>query len=333
MRVLVTGSSGHLGEGLVRALRDLGRDVAGADLRAGPFTSRTGSIEDRGFAREIVRGADAVVHAATLHKPHLVTHSRSAFVETNVVGTLNLLEEAVAAGVGRFVYTSTTSAFGRALRPEPNAPAAWITEDVAPRPTNVYGATKLAAEHLCEIVHREQGLPCVVLRTSRFFPEPDDRRAIREGYSDANAKANEYLHRRVDLQDAVEAHLLALERAPQIGFGRYIVSATTPFTTAHLRDLRVDAEAVVARLFPELPDLYRRLGWRMFPSIDRVYVNARAREELGWQPTFGFGEILRRLAGDEAMQSELARAVGAKGYHDRTFREGPYPVQDERARS
>ncbi len=328
MRVLVTGSSGHLGEGLVRMLRSLGREVVGVDLRDGPFTSRIGSIADRTFARETLQGVDAVLHAATLHKPHVATHSRNEFVQTNVVGTLNLLEEAVAAQVRSFVYTSTTSTFGRALMLEAGAPAAWITEDVSPRPKNIYGATKLAAEHLCEIVHRDHGLSCIVLRTSRFFPEEDDHKATREAYTNDNVKANEYLYRRVDLQDAVAAHLAALERAAEIGFGRYIISATTPFTTAHLRDLRTDAAEVVAQLFPEFEDTYGRFGWRMFPSIDRVYVNAKAREELGWRPKFDFGEVLRRLRRDEDLRSSLARDVGTKGYHDRTFRDGPYPVQE-----
>ena len=101
------------------------------------------------------------------------------FVDTNVTGTLTLLEEAVAAGVGRFVFTSTTSAFGRALTPPPGAPAAWVTEDVAPVPRNIYGVTKTAAEDVCELVHRDHGLPVVILRTSRFFPEPDDRDEVR----------------------------------------------------------------------------------------------------------------------------------------------------------
>ena len=107
-----------------------------------------------------VAGVEAVLHAATLHKPHVGTHTRQDFVDTNVTGTLTLLEEAVAAGVGRFVFTSTTSAFGRALTPPPGAPAAWITEDVTPVPRNIYGVTKVAAEDLCELVHRDHGLPC-----------------------------------------------------------------------------------------------------------------------------------------------------------------------------
>src|SRR6202030_781641 len=112
---------------------------------------------------DCVAGAGAVLHTATLHKPHVGTHGKQAFVDTNVTGTLTLLEEAVAAGVDGFVFTSTTSAFGRALTPGPGAPAAWITEDVAPRPRNIYGVTKTSAEDLCELVHTEHRLPVIVL--------------------------------------------------------------------------------------------------------------------------------------------------------------------------
>ena len=114
---MVTGSAGHLGEALVLTLREAGRDVIGLDRRPSPFTDAVGSITDRPFVRECLRGAGAVLHAATLHKPHVGTHSRQSFLDTNVTGTLSLLEGAVTAGVGAFVFTSTTSAFGAALTP------------------------------------------------------------------------------------------------------------------------------------------------------------------------------------------------------------------------
>ena len=76
-----------------------------------------------------MKACDVVYHAATLHKPHVATHSRQDFVDTNITGTLNLLEEAVSAGVEAFVFTSTTSVFGDALTPPPGAPAAWVTEE------------------------------------------------------------------------------------------------------------------------------------------------------------------------------------------------------------
>src|SRR5687767_13258537 len=137
-----------------------------------------------------MRDVDAVLHAATLHKPHVATHTRQDFVDTNITGTLNLLEESVRSHVTAFLFTSTTSTFGLALEPAPGAPAAWIDESVRPIPKNIYGVTKVAAEDLCELAHRNQGLACLVLRTSRFFPEPDDNANARSAYADANLKTN-----------------------------------------------------------------------------------------------------------------------------------------------
>jgi UDP-glucose 4-epimerase len=315
MRILVTGSSGHLGEALCRVLAADGVETIGLDLLPSPHTTIVGSVADRDTVREAMRDVDAVLHAATLHKPHVGSHSRQEFVDTNVTGTLALLEEAVAANVSRFVYTSTTSAFGRALTPEQGAPATWITEDVVPVGRNVYGVTKVAAENLCELVHRDHGLPVLILRTSRFFPEADDRDEVRAAYEDANLKVNELLYRRADLEDIVGAHRLALEKAPELGFGRYIISATTPFTPEDLQELHEDAPAVVARHHPRYAELYERLGWRMFDTIERVYVNAAARRDLGWTPRYDFAYALERLAKGEDWRSELTRLVGAKGYH------------------
>ena len=166
-----------------------------------------------------------------------------------------------------------------------------------------------------------------MLRTSRFFPEQDDDKRVRETWAEDNIKANEYLYRRVDLEDVVSAHLLAAERAPEIGFGKYIVSATTPFSPRDLPELRTDAPLAARRSVPDYEAEYARRGWRMVPGIDRVYVNERARYELGWQPRYDFRFIVELLKAGEDMRSPLARLVGSKGYHAEVFAEGPYPVE------
>ncbi len=324
-KVLVTGSSGHLGEALVRTLRAQGREVVGLDVLDSPFTSHVGSIADPAFVRDCIQGADSVLHTATLHKPHVGTHDHQAFVETNVMGTTVLLEEGVAAGITRFVFASTTSAFGRALVPSPGSPAAWITEDVVPVPRNIYGVTKTAAEDVCELVARDQRLPIVVLRISRFFPEADDNPEITSMYVDENIKANEYLYRRIDVEDVVSAHLLAEDRAPALGFGKYIISATPPFAREDAVELVRDAPAVVGRLFPDQVAEYARRGWKMFPRIDRVYDNERARAQLGWSPRYDFRRLLDCLKSDQNPRSPLATTIGAKGYHPVTT--GPYTVR------
>ena len=204
----------------------------------------------------------------------------------------------------------------------------WVTEELPSIPKNIYGTTKLMAENLCELFFREKGLPVVVLRTSRFFPEDDDDPAMRSAYALDNAQANELLHRRLDIADAVSAHLLAMMRAPEIGFGRYIVSATSPFAQHHLAALARDAGSVVRELYPDCAELYAACGWRLFPGIDRVYVNERARRELGWHPEFDFAHVLRSLRAGSDFRSSLAREVGSKGYHDTSFDDGPFPVAE-----
>lgn len=318
MKILITGSAGHLGEALVRTLQNTTHEIIGLDLIQSDFTNEVGSITDRDVVRRCIKEVDAVLHTATLHKPHVATHSRQSFIDTNITGTLNLLEEAVLADVKSFIFTSTTSTFGRALVPPADSPAAWITEDTVPVPKNIYGVTKTAAEDLCELYSLKSKLPCLILKTSRFFPEEDDEPTVRQAYEDGNIKANEFLYRRVDIEDIVSAHLLALEKAPEIGFGRYIISATTPFTREDLTELRTNAPNVVKRLYPDYEEEYGKRGWKISPEIERVYVNERARKDLGWNPRYDFQHVLDNLKTGIDPRSPLAIAVGAKGYHSQT---------------
>jgi UDP-glucose 4-epimerase len=303
MRILVTGSSGWLGQTLVPRLRRAGHEVVGIDPLPAETTQAVGSIADRDFVRAVMRDAavNAVIHAGALHKPHVETRSRSDFVLVNVQGTLNLLEESVASGsrVDRFIFTSTTSLMIskdiHAGRAGGATKAEWITEAMAPLlPRNIYGVTKLAAEQLCRLFHELHGLPVVILRTARFFPEDDDM-AHTMAQSEPNTKANEFLFRRLTVEDAAESHVAALDKAPELGFDTFIVCAKTPFSRDDCEALIHDAPAVVARYFPRYRDLYARLGWTMFPSIDRVYDSAKAARRLGFVCRTGFAEKLAEV--------------------------------------
>jgi UDP-glucose 4-epimerase len=305
MRILVTGSSGWLAQTLVPRLQRDGHEVIGLDPLPAPTTRIVGSIADRALVRAAIRdfGIEAVVHAGALHKPNIATHAQSDFIAVNVQGTLNLLEESVAPGakVDRFVFTSTTSLMIsnqiRAGRDGGATEAVWITEEMAPlRPRNIYGVTKRSAELLCDMAHQRDGLPILILRTGRFFPEEDDMaHAIEQ--SEPNTKANEFLFRRMTVEDAAEAHVVALHKAPQLGFDTFIISAKTPFAPADCPHLLTDAPSVVARYFPHYRDLYAALGWTMFQSIDRVYDSSKAAERLGFVCRTGFAEKLAELQG------------------------------------
>ena len=303
MRILVTGSSGWLGETLVPRLRQAGHEVVGIDPVSSPTTRVVGSIADRALVRATMRDfqVEAVIHAGARHKPHVQTHAPSEFVAVNIQGTLNLLEESVSAGsqVDRFVFTSTTSLMVsngiRAGRAGGATRAAWMTEELTPlHPRNIYGVTKLSAEHLCRMFHELHGLPVVVLRTARFFPEGDDMaHAIVQ--SEENTKTNEFLFRRLTVADAAESHVVALDKARELGFDTFIISATTPFSRDDCEQLIIDAPAVVARYFPRYPELYASLGWTMFESIDRVYDSTKAATRLGFVCRTGFREKLAEL--------------------------------------
>ena len=211
-----------------------------------------------------------------------------------MTGTLNLLQAATHAGVGRFVFTSTTSLMiSRSIRDESGTEAVWLDEDAGPlEPRNMYGVTKLAAEGLCRTAYLDHGLPCIVLRTSRFFPEDDD---THRNISGENLKANELLHRRLTVEDAARAHLLALERAPEVGFDVLIVSAPTPFDRADAIELKQDPPALITRHFPDAATLYARRGWRLPSSIGRVYDASRAERVIGFRAQTDFAALLAAL--------------------------------------
>lgn len=303
MNILVTGSSGWLGQHLVPRLKRAGHTVVGIDPVPSEHTDIVGTIADRETVRNAIRRnrIQGIVHAGALHKPQVATHDPGRFIEVNVQGTLNLLQEATAAGstVDRFVFTSTTSLMiSQQIRDAHKRGvdrAFWIDEEMTElEPRNIYGVSKLSAEHLCRMVHGASGLPIVILRTSRFFPEEDDmaHEIIQSG---ANTKANEYLFRRLTVQDAASAHIVALDRAPQIGFDTFIISALTPFSPEDCEQLMDFAPLVVHRYFPRYREIYARRGWTMFDYIDRVYDSNKAMRRLGFVCQTDFGDILTQM--------------------------------------
>ncbi|MDB5967970.1 MAG: NAD(P)-dependent oxidoreductase [Hydrocarboniphaga sp.] len=296
MRVLLTGSSGWLGRFLAPRLRAAGHGVTGLDVAPGADTQIVGSVASKAVVERVFseHAIEAVVHAAALHKPDIAHCPPQAFIDVNVTGTLNLLEAAAAAGHQRFIFTSTTSLMiSQAIRQEAGSAAVWLDENSGPlAPRNIYGVTKLAAEGLCRLYHLERGLNCVILRTGRFFPEEDD--TLRD-IAGPNLKANEFLNRRLTVEDAADAHVVALERAPALGCDTFIISSPFPFSPADAAELKRDAAAVVVRYFPDAVAVYAQHNWRLPTSIGRLYDAGRAERVLGFRCRTDFAQVLESL--------------------------------------
>lgn len=131
-----------------------------------------------------------------------------------------------------------------------------------------------------------------MLRTGRFFPEDDDTHAVPSG---PNLKANELLNRRLTVEDAAEAHVVALERATEFACETFVLSAPPPFARDEARELARDARAVIARHFPDAEALYAEAGWVLPERIERVYDPARAERLLGWRARTDFASVLDAL--------------------------------------
>lgn len=280
MRILVTGSSGRIG-GAIGARLSLRHQLIGLDLRPGPMTTVIGDICDAQLLAGLCVDVDAIVHTASLHAPDLGLRSAEDFRRVNIEGTRRLLAACGEAGIGRFVYTSTTSLYGGALVPGGNR-AVWVTEDLQPQPRDIYDETKLAAEEACAAAARA-GMTCVSLRMSRCFPEHPRLIAIYR------------LYRGVDAEDVAQAHEMALG-AGFSGFEVFNISARSPFSIDDCDALLSDAGTVVLTRHPWALGEFARRGWGLPESIDRVYVVDRAIARLGYRPVHDFASLFRRPA-------------------------------------
>ncbi len=280
MKVLVTGSAGKLGRAVVERLKSANIAVIGADVLPGETTDIILDIRNKNEVKAACEGIDAIIHTAALHGKHYdLSYSREAFIDTNVYGTLNLLNAAVAHSVKQFLYISTTSIYGDAMVDANQA--VWVDEDLAVQPRDIYDITKQTAEQLCKDFFYKEGLQTSVYRVGRFLPE------------EPNLEANHRLYRGLDERDGAEALYLALQQHFQ-KFEVFNIASSSPFAKADLPLLKNNPTEAILKLYPEAAAVYQAKKWTFPKSIDRVYVTEKAITLLGYSPKYTFDYLLKR---------------------------------------
>jgi nucleoside-diphosphate-sugar epimerase len=277
MRIVLTGSSGRVGRAIFNALA-VEHQVIGIDRSPFSTTRITADFADFDLLLNAMEDADAVIHTAALHAPHVGLVPDAEFYRINVGGTGLIIAAAKAAGVKRCVFTSTTALFGKTGE---NNACAWVTEDTVPQPRSIYHHTKLAAEKLLSEA-ADAHFVVRVIRMSRCFPETTDIMAMHR------------LNRGIDVRDVASAHVAALVN-PGPAFDCYIVSGATPFTEEDCPLLATNPADVLSKKAPKLVAAFEERGWRIPESIDRVYVSKKAETALGWRMQYGFEEVLGQL--------------------------------------
>ena len=281
MKILLTGSSGRIGRAIFGALaRD--HEVVGIDRNVFSTTQIVGDVGDISVLGPALEDVDAVIHTAGPHAPHVDLVPDAEFERVNIEATHVLFEKALEAGVGRFVYTSTTALYGEAITP---GMCTWIDEETVPQPRSVYHRTKYAAEVMLESLASE-ALPIRVLRMSRCFPEAADEMATYR------------LHRGIDARDVALGHKKALSDESAV-FDRFILSGRSPFKPEDCEELAVDPRGAFQRRAPTFLAAMDERGWPLPTTIDRIYSSAKASEDLNWQPRWGGEEVLAQVDRDD----------------------------------
>jgi nucleoside-diphosphate-sugar epimerase len=280
-KILVTGSSGQLGRELVKQLKERNYIVIGLDIEKASTTDLVIDICNAEQINEITVGIDAIIHTAALHGKHYeLKYPREEFIKVNINGTFNLLNACVLNGIKKFLYTSTTSIYGKAM--VNNHQAVWVDETLTPDPRDIYDITKLTAELLCRDYFEKEGIETSVLRVSRFLPE------------DENTKAIHRLYRGLDERDGAMGHILALEKNFQT-FEIYNISNESPFKETDLKELYKNPRQVINRYYPQVDKIFADKNWTFPQKIDRVYSIEKAKKQLGYAPVNNFNSFIDKL--------------------------------------
>jgi UDP-glucose 4-epimerase len=307
-KVLVTGADGFIGSHLTEMLVEHGASVTALALynsfdqhgwiddlpepvRRGCEVVR-GDIRDAAFVRPLVQGRDVVFHlAALIAIPYSYVAARS-YVDTNVGGTLNLLEAARDFGVGRFVQTSTSEVYGTAITMP-------IAETHPLQGQSPYSASKIGADMMAEAFARSFGMPVAILRPfNAFGPRQSERAVIPSVIRQAIDPACEVLSvgdtstiRDFTYVEDTARAFLAIGDAPDIAYGQ-------PYNAGSGVAVTIDDVIAAVRDVTGCTKPLRHDPARARPDRSEVRAllaeSRRLHEASGWTPRVSLAEGLRR---------------------------------------
>jgi 2-alkyl-3-oxoalkanoate reductase len=318
VRILVTGGTGFTGKALVKRLLEMGHEVVALDYKEGLKTREIrewgaevilGSVTDPEVVRRAMKDVEIVHHVAAAFRETNVPDSY--YHEVNVGGTKNVLEAALEVGVRKLVYCSTCGVHGNVDNPPGG-------EDAPIRPADYYQRTKYEAEPLVRAAC-DRGLPTVTLRPAAIYGPGDPERfglifrRVSRGTFPMFGSGRTYYHP-LYIDSLVDAFGLAMEGDRGVGEAYLIADEQyleiedlvqrvaralnvsvkiphypiTPIIVAgHLCEKLCKPFGIAPPLFPRRVDWYRQ---------NRAFRIDKAKRDLGYQPTVGIDEGLRRTA-------------------------------------
>jgi len=299
MKTLITGADGFIGSHLTEALVRKGHNVrafvlynsfnswgwldhAPKDIRDN-LDVFAGDVRDPHGVKEAMRGCDAVLHLAALISIPYSYHSPGTYVDTNIKGTLNVLQAARELGVRRVIHTSTSEVYGTA-RFVP------ITEAHPLQGQSPYSATKIAADQLAYSFYASFGLPVVIARPFNTYGPRQSGRAviptiitqIANGQRQIKLGAVSPTRDFNFVQDTVAGFIAALDsdqglgEAVNFGSNFEISIGDTARIIAEAMNTEIEIITDEARLRPENSE------------VERLWAdNAKAKQLFNWQPAYG----------------------------------------------
>lgn len=273
MKTLITGASGFVGAAVLRRLLEDGREVRAflrpssprKNLQGLAWEPAWGDLRDRASLRKACRGCDTLFHVAADYR--LWVPDPGPLHATNVTGTSLLMEEALRAGIGRIVYTSSVATIGLSAKGTPSDES---TPSVLKDMVGHYKASKFLAEGVVRYMVRRDGLPAVIVNPSTplgprdIKPTPTGRTILEAARGRMRAYVDTGLNI-VHVQDVAEGHLLALRHGKE--GERYILGG---------RDMTLkEILTVVARVMGNPPPVVRLPRAPLFPLAWVVEVFSR----------------------------------------------------------